>query len=434
MSNILKNVINHKLFKSSLIYSITDSINKSIPFFLLPILTHYLSPADYGISTNYTIYTSILLILIGLGVQSAISASFFKLTSELLVKYISNCIYLIFVSFLITVFLIYIFRDNISEFLPIPTNYLLMGAIVGVCQAITSVNMVIWQLEEKPISFGTYQITQTALNVGLSLIFLILLGMKWEGRLDALIYTSILFGIISFFLLYKRGYLVFKSEFPFFKEILLFCLPLIPHSVSMWIRSGIDRIIITKFFSESEVGLYATGFQFGLLLSFLILAFNQAFTPFLYKKLNEEDEQKLKENKFQLVKLTYWYIPIVMILAIILIYIAYFIIDNFLSQNYINSKEFIPYIIFSQVFQGLYFMVGLYIFYVKRTGGLAIITFLCSLLQVLLSYFLIKNYGSIGGAYSTLIVSIVNFVCVAIFSFKVYPMPWLSLFKKNSLS
>lgn len=431
MAGAINKLIQNKLFKSSLIYSLTDSINKSIPFFLLPLLTHYLSPADYGISTNYTIYTSILLIIIGLGVQSAISSIFYSLKPEELRTYISNCIYLIFITFFISLVFIMVFSNQIKDFLPISTNYLLVGSVVALGQAITAVNMVIWQLEEKAFFFGGYQISQTIFNVGLSVFFLVILGMKWDGRVDALVYTSVLFGFISLIMLIKRNYFKISKNFPYFNEILMFCLPLIPHSISMWIRSGVDRVIITNLYSEAEVGLYATGFQFGLLLSFLLLAFNQAFTPFLYKKLNEENPEILDSNKIKLVKLTFAYIPIVIFLAIILIFVSNFIIDNFLAQSYYNAKEFIPWIIFSQVFQGLYFMVGLYIFYVKKTGGLAIITFLCSLIQIFLSYFFIKKLGSIGGAYSTFAVSVINFVCVAIYSMKVYPMPWFNVYKKS---
>lgn len=55
---------------------------------------------------------------------------------------------------------------------------------------------------------------------------------------------------------------------------------------------------------------------------------------------------------------------------------------------------------------------------------LAMITFSCSLVQVILSYFCIKYLGAVGGAYVTALVSLINFIAVAFYAEKVYPMKW----------
>lgn len=51
------------LFKNSSIYIITDGISQAIPFLLLPLISHYLSPADYGIITNFNVLFAILSII-----------------------------------------------------------------------------------------------------------------------------------------------------------------------------------------------------------------------------------------------------------------------------------------------------------------------------------------------------------------------------------
>jgi len=160
------------------------------------------------------------------------------------------------------------------------------------------------------------------------------------------------------------------------------------------------------------------------LISFLTMAFNQAYTPFLYKKLNISNFEDLNIEKVKLVRITYLYIPFILILSIIFTLISFFIVDNFLSDNYLNTKKYIPWAIFSQSLQGMYYMFGLYVFFVKKTKGLAIITFLCALIHALLSYFLIQKIGAIGAAYTSVIVSFLNFIAVALYSNKVYDMPW----------
>uniref|UniRef100_UPI0014854AE5 polysaccharide biosynthesis C-terminal domain-containing protein n=1 Tax=Sphingobacterium daejeonense TaxID=371142 RepID=UPI0014854AE5 len=82
----------------------------------------------------------------------------------------------------------------------------------------------------------------------------------------------------------------------------------------------------------------------------------------------------------------------------------------------------------AQVFNGFYILFVNYIFFVKKTKQLASITIGCAFLQLCLSYILVKYLGAIGAAYSTVIVSLVNFIIVMLFSMKIYPMPW---FTKN---
>ncbi len=255
--------------------------------------------------------------------------------------------------------------------------------------------------------------------------------MGWVGRVDGMLVASLSFGLFSLFLLYRRGYLKIDIDNLYIKDILYFGIPLIPHALSFWIRSGIDRIYITKFIDESATGLYATGFQFGTLVSFLTLSFNNAFTPYLYKSLSTADAEELNKNKIKLVKITYYGIGILIITCLLFTLCSNFILETFFSSKYIQAKEFIFWAILSQTFQGMYLLFVNYIFFVKRTKTLASITFFCACLQLFLSYFAIKSYGPLGGAYSTVIISFINFIMVAFFSNRVYAMPWLLFLKSR---
>jgi len=208
---------------------------------------------------------------------------------------------------------------------------------------------------------------------------------------------------------------------------LSYCLPLLPHGLSIWVRSGVDRIYLTHFFGESETGLYATGFQFALLISFVTLSFNNAYVPYLYKNLSLEDQTQLIIFKKKIVRFTYLYLFGLVLFCLLMIGVSLFIIQYFLSKNYIDAQKYIPGIMVSQVFQGMYLMVVNYIFYTKKTKELAIITFSCSIFQVIASYFFIKYLGGMGAVYSTILVSFIICISVWWYSNKVYPMPWFKL-------
>lgn len=427
MKNNLTKLFNHSLFRSGLIYTITDAVNKSVPFFLLPVISYYLLPSDYGIITNFNVFISILSIFIGVGIDGAISVNFYKLNKKELGEYISNALLIVFCTTILVFIVVLIFQHYLYSYLKVPLKYQLLSVLMALSITITAVNLSLWRLEEKPLKFGIYELTQTVLNFSLSLYFIIILSLGWEGRIDAYLIASISYGLFSLLFIYKRGYLRFKINRSYILDALFFGLPLIPHSLSFWIRSGIDRIYITKMIDETATGLYATGFQFGILMSFLTMAFNNAFVPYLYKQLSTEDKNVLEIRKKKLVRLTYYILLGLILLCILLTLISNFLVVNILSPNYLEAKSFVMWAILAQTFQGMYLMFVNYIYFVKRTKLLAFITFSCSLLQLVLSYFFILKFGPLGAAYSTVIVSFINFIAVWTLSSKVYSMPWFSL-------
>lgn len=420
----ISTILNHSLFKSSLIYTVCDAINKSVPFLILPILSYYLLPADYGIIANFNVILSIASIFIMIGVDGAIGVQFFKRSSEDLAKFNFNGLILISIITIMLFLVVSAFHNFIYQWVKIPYSYQMLVIIMGFTTTVTSLNLSLWRLEEKPIKFGIYEISQTVVNVVISLILVISFKLGWVGRVNGMFIASFTFGMYSLLLLFKRKYLIVNYNREYLKYIFLFGIPLIPHALSFWVRSGIDRIYITQFVGESATGLYATGFQFGLLISFLTMSFNNAFVPYLYRLLSEKSNDILENNKKHLVKLTMYIMLGLIVSAFIFVLISYFILTYLFSDSYIEAKEYIIWAIAAQTFQGFYLLFVNYIFFANRTKFLAVITFGCSCLQLVLSYFLIKNLGAIGGAYSTVIVSFVNFVAVALYSNKVYQMPW----------
>ena len=55
------------------------------------------------------------------------------------------------------------------------------------------------------------------------------------------------------------------------------------------------------------------------------------------------------------------------------------------------------------LFQSLYFLIANFIFYLKKTTYLAIITCSCAIINIILNYILIQMNGVVGVALATLI-------------------------------
>lgn len=426
MKTRISNLKNHPVVKNSIIYVVTDAINKAVPFLILPLLTHYLLPADYGIVVNYNVYINFLIIFIGINVQSVISVNFYRLEKSEVAKYIFNVILATLITLTISSLVVILFNKELNDFLSVGTYYVIGGLAIAFSQVLSSINLMVWRLEERPIYFGGYQISQTVCDVGLSLMLIIGLNMNWEGRLIGIGGSALAYALFSLVLLWQRGYLRIAYNKKYVKETFKFCIPLIPHTISIWARAGADRIIISTLVGASASGIYAAGFQFGLVISFLTLAFSNAYAPFLYKTLAITDDAVLENKKRKLAKFTYLYIVALLAITALATLGSNLVVENFMSAKYVNAKIYLGWALFSQAFQGIYLMYAGFIFFVKKSGQLAMVTFTCSALQVALSYYLVKEIGPMGAAYSNFTISLLNCIVVMILSARVYPMPWLN--------
>ncbi|MGE8377165.1 MAG: lipopolysaccharide biosynthesis protein [Sphingobacterium sp.] len=423
MSRVI-NLFKHGLVKNSLIYTVSDAINKAVPFFILPVLSYYLVPADFGIVANFNVLLAILTLLVPLGASTILSVKFYKVSREEFKKYVGTTIIIGLLSSIVLSLITLLFSDILLKSFKLTLEIQLASIWIGLAALMTAMHLSIFRFQEKPVFFGVYGIFQTVVNVCVSLVLVICYKLGWIGRVEGIAVATISFGVFSFFNLYKSNWISFNISKALIHECLVFGLPLVPHSLSFWIRSSIDRILITSFSGEAETGLYSTGFQFGLLVSFLTLSFNNAFSPFILKNLSEENELKLENNKRKLVKITYFILGGLLFCSLFFIIFSNYFLKYFFSPNYLAASKYIPWAILSQMFQGFYLLVVNYIFFTKKTKQLATITFSTALLQIVLSYILINLYGGIGGAYSTTIVSFLTFVFVFILSTKVYPMKW----------
>ena len=410
-----------KLILNSSIYLIGDLINKAVPFLMLPILTKYLTPSDYGIISSFGAFVGFLSIFIGLSLHGAINVNFFKLSHKDLKVYIVNALIILLVSTTIVAFIVFIFDNQISSYLLLDNEWLYLGILVSLSQFITLFNTTLWIADEQPKAYIFYQLSQTILISTLTIVLIIGYSLDWKGQVISLIIGSISFGLISIRFLYKRDYLLFKYNKKSIKSLLNFGIPMIPHQLAGWMSSYGDRIIIISILGASATGVFSVGYQIAMIMAVLTSAFNKVWSPYLYKKLSANPTQK---EKIKIVKFTYLYFISIFLLVGVLYLFSKFLFIYIIDKKFIEAEQFVIYILIANAFNGMYLMVVNYIFYVEKTKILAYITFSISLLHLTLSFTFINLYGVLGATYSQIISSSLTFFAIWYFSNRYYKMPW----------
>lgn len=416
-------LIKHPLLKDTFIYTLSDCINKAMPFLILPILTRFMMPEDYGIVANFTVFLGILSIFIGMSIYGAVGVVFFKLEKKMLRTYVSNVLMiLIFTTFITSLILLFFSAHFLKSFV-IPRIWVLIMPFLAFCQFLILINLILWQFEQRPKPFCLFQISHTFIYAVLTVVFVVIMGMKWQGQLISLLISTVIFAFFSLVFIIKRGYLEFKFNPEYVKDALFFGIPLVPHQLASWFKTDIDRILITNMISVSATGLYSVGYQFGMIIGIIGGAFNRAWTPFLFKKLKSITEYQ----KVMLVRFCYLCFAIILVFTFALIFIAPWFMRIFLGANFVGASSFVVWIALGYAFDTMYFLVVNQIFYAKATHLLALATFISSIIHVLLSYSLIRLNGAIGSAQATSVSFLISFLMVWFISNRVFPLPWFSL-------
>jgi O-antigen/teichoic acid export membrane protein len=419
--------LNNPLIKNFLSYVVTDGLAKAMPFLVMPILALYMNTEEFGIASNFLVFTQLLGAIIGLSTYSYLTVEYYKTETSERKSLIGNLVLLNFVIFCICALVTPFISSYFESWFYIILQWQLLGCLMMFFTAITELFVAYLRLEEKTKQYRNYQLLRSFLSAVLSLIFVVILGLSWQGRILGLIVTSFIVFIFAIIVFKKANLLTFKFDKKIIKDSVLFGIPLLPHKLASWVVKGFERILITSKVSISETGVFAFGSNFTSALTIVISSFFGAFSPYVYKKLSADlvSDKEIQLQKFRILKITYLSI-IGFAIVLVLAYIALFgVIKLLFNEDYQKALEYIPFFLVASFFGFLYNHFSLFIFYSKKVKWMGLITISVGIFQALIMFPLINEFQGMGAAYAAIIGALLKSTLVGIYSNKVYPMPWL---------
>lgn len=403
--------------KGSSILVASNIALKAIQFFLLPLYTEYLSPAELGISDTITSFTSFLFPLLVMAFDSAFSAYFYEEDGK---EYTNRVFNTVFFFLLIQGFIPIIMAFGsgiISQVLFGTSDY-----SVGIILALLSVSTNLWYLsfalltrmENRMRTFALINVFSSTTMILLNILFVSIL--KW-GYMALLASSCIVNGlqIVLYLITCKvtisRNYI----DRPLFKKMFKYAVPLIPMTVSTWILNMSDRYMLLYFSGEAEVGIYGIGSRFITVLSVVISGISTAYTSFAFKSHRDEDAKEMFSDVVNI---------LFVFLAGICTTVALFgkeIIYIMTSSEYHSSYLLLPSMMFSQLAYALYTFTGYGIAFQKKPQYYFYSVTSGALLNVILNVFLLPKMGAVGAALTTLIGTVLMLGISYYYSNKLYP-------------
>ncbi len=160
---------NNRLAKNILIYGGANGISALAPFVLLPVLTSYLAPSEFGIFAIFLLLVGIFTILCGVNLHGSFSVFYFKLDAEKFRSYVSSGFILVGVNLVVVLLGWWLISKQLSIFLKISSDLVLLAIFVGFINVFFLSCLAIMQASNSPISFLKLKLAQSFVEIVLAL-------------------------------------------------------------------------------------------------------------------------------------------------------------------------------------------------------------------------------------------------------------------------
>jgi O-antigen/teichoic acid export membrane protein len=413
------------LASASAVYLVSNLLNAAIPFALLPVLTRYLNPAEYGQVAMFQTVLGALGAFVGLGVAGAAGRKYFDehLASGDLSDFIGSCMQILIASSLVCLLPVAYFHQAIADWLGLEPKWVVWAIFVAACSVVLQIRLGQWQARQRPHKYAVLQIAQSVINMLFSLLLVVLLLRGAGGRISAQIWAAAAAAVVSLVMLKRDRLLslaVWRPEY--LREALAFGVPLIPHIAAAFVLNSIDRVVINKELGLSQTGIYMVAVQLAAGLSLVFDAMNRAYTPWLFEQLKDTRADRKKA----IVRTTYIWFAIILMGAGVIAVSGPALVRWIAGARYAAASEVIGWLALGQAFMGMYLLLTGYVLYSKRTGLLSVATVISAAINVALLLFLIRILGMHGAAIGFCVAMGVRLVLTWCAAQRRHPMPWFS--------
>lgn len=273
------------MIRSAIAYIASSAASRVIGLLLLPVVTRYLAPQDYGIWALYSGVLAIIGCFVGLNLHGNITRKFFRIPSTALPGYAGSVLLVLGGSFLVVTTVWIAALAALPPLAGVNQGWLLVLPAVAAAQMIIQLEQTYSRCREQPGRFAVVEIGLALTAAGVSLPLLIAYGWRWQAPATGLIASCTLWALLAFARLRMRNDIAWSGGRAEVREILVVSLPQIPHLLGFIVLTNSDRLLLGYFLGTSTAGVYAIAFTLATPVLMLSEGVFKAWTPWLFRTL-----------------------------------------------------------------------------------------------------------------------------------------------------
>ena len=400
------------LSKSSAIYGIGAIFVNLLGLALIPILTNYFNPSEFGKIELIFLLINFLISIMGFGMEQTQSYFYYnnklKFSKNDLISNILNFkliwSFIILFIFIFCSSIISLFIFNQQEDLKIFITVFLIAFFMSFSYQL----LLIYRLDFNPIKYVLYTIIESLIRIFTILIFLLYFQKGIQEYFYSFLFSYLILFLI---LLYEfRNFIKINFQYNIIKKLVKYAIPLLPLTFLWFIISITDRIYINYFLNLTILGLYSIAAKFVLGVNFLIDIFHKSWWPIIMKGIN--DDFLIYNSLFNKVLKFYFCISILILSLLNLTSETIFYI--FTGEEYHQAYELFNILILQPFFFGLFYITSIGMWKDNKNLFILYSVIIISIINFILNYYFIPIFGAKGAAYSTvfsfLILNLISFI------------------------
>lgn len=392
-----------RLLSNTAILGAGTFASKVLVLLLMPLYTAILSTSEFGTADLISQTANLLIPLASVGICDGIFR-FTLETSEDKKQVFSTGMAILFGGSLVMLALSPVLRlvGALSEYAILIAFYVIGANLHAACANY------IRALGRTPL-FAIQGIINTALTIGLNLLFLVVFDMGSTGYVLSVVVADFTVTLLLFLAARLWRDLSFRSvRAKTAREMLRFSIPYIPTTMMWLITSVSDRYIVSAYCGTAENGLYAAAYKLPTLLSLVSGVFVEAWHFSTVKDAKEEERADFFGSVYAS------FMGIMFMGASALIVGAKLFTRILLADSYFSSWEFVPVLVIATTFSTLVSFLGS-VYFLEKKSVMSMLTAMAgAVVNVILNFVLIPDHGAMGAGVATLISYLTVYVIRAV--------------------
>jgi O-antigen/teichoic acid export membrane protein len=410
-----------RLGRDTLVYGVLDVANRFVSVLLVPLYTRVLVPADYGALDLVTTLTTIVFVVLSIGLDSALSYFYNRTQDREERRTVATTILAIGATMAISGVLALTALRGPLVALAMPevvgaSELILLAGLALPFQIVGMVPTMLLRLQFAYKRFAVLSLGSLLATVGVTIYLVLVLRMGVAGILLAQLATKVPFTILGLIFTWDNYAPRIKPVIA--REIVRYGAPLVAPNLAYWVVLYFERYALLQFASLEQVGLFGVASRVATFVTLVSNAIDIAWMPFA---LSIQHDEKAPSVYAQV--LTY-YVLLTGIGATVISVFAHEMLVLLTQPAYYSAHILVGPIVASLVLRGAINIVAIGAFVKEQTKAIAWASSASVLVQIALLLALIPLIGAFGAALATLAARLFTLAAIARKTRAIYPVPY----------
>ena len=394
-----------RLLRNSAIYTAGNMLPQALNVFLLPVFTRYLSRAEFGIFAYTSAVCAFLAIVSNLSIHSYVLRHYFDCRTEDERRRLFGSI----ASFLIA----YNAGLLAVEFVVLPPlfgladaqvpfePYMRLALLANAIEAVGILPLAYFRVRERARTFIALTFSQSALTAAVSGYLVIGLGTGILGRYYGVLGVDLVFLVVSVAILSRVG--TWSLDLRHIRRAVAFSAPLAAAGLLAMIATMTDRIVLERFVTLDQLGLYSVGASIAYGLNSLSNGIYKAIEPQVYQLAVTSS---LDEQVVRMKKAIVW---LLVVLGAVMIAFSREIVMLLAAPSFRESYKVLALMTPAVVLRGVAIPLSTYAVAVHRTGAVSLVYLAGAVVSFATNLALVPWLGIYGAAVASVATWLVIF-------------------------